>query len=130
MEIVAKKENLLISWILWQFFEMPKFLFEIWSNYFSFAFNLFSLPLLIKTFFSPWRKYKWNYPIGFDIVEFFNTIISNTISRFLGAFMRSILIIFGIGFQFFIAIIGFIILTVWMLFPLIIISGFLFILFF
>src|SRR5271157_4347928 len=98
MEKVSE-QNILIGWFVWQFYQMPKFLFGVWNNYFMFATNYFSLPLLLKTFFSPWRRYKWNYPKGFDVAEFFNTLISNTVSRILGAAMRIVLIIMGICLQ-------------------------------
>jgi hypothetical protein len=127
MEKVAK-EGILISWFLWQFYEMPKFLFEVWNNYFVFATNLFSVPLLLKTLFSPWRKYKWQYPRGFDIGEFFSTLISNFFSRILGAMMRIVLITVGILFQIFVAIAGLIIFLGWLLIPFIVILGFLFVL--
>ena len=117
------KENIFITWFLWQFFEVPKFLFKIWNNYFIFATNLFSVPLLLKTFFAPWRRYKWRYPRGFDLVEFLNTFISNIFSRIIGVIMRIALIIVGIIFQIFVAIAGLIIFAGWLLVPFIIIIG-------
>jgi len=124
----AKENNIFIEWFLWQFFEMPGFLLEIWKNYLMFATNLFSVPLLLKTFFAPWRKYNWRYPKGFDVVEFFNTLISNIFSRILGAIMRVTLIIAGILFQIFVVVAGFIIFIVWLLAPIVAIAGILFVL--
>lgn len=121
------QQNIFVEWLLWQFYQMPKFLFKVWNNYFMFATNYFSLPLLFKTFFSPWRRYKWSYPKGFDVVEFFNTLISNAVSRILGAMMRIVLIIIGICFQIFVAVAGLIIFLAWLLIPFIIIAGFLFV---
>ena len=121
---ISKRENIFIEWFLWQFYEMPKFLLEVWNNYFMFATNYFSLPLLFKTFFSPWRRYRWKYPKGFDAVEFLNTFISNIFSRILGAIMRTGLIIMGILFQIFTAIAGIIVFIGWILMPFIIITGF------
>jgi hypothetical protein len=125
---VSQKQNIFILWIVWQFYEMPKFLFGVWNNYFIFALNLFSLPLLLKTFFSPWRKYRWQYPRGFDFKEFFYTLFSNLISRILGAIMRTALIIVGILFQIFVVVFGLVIFLGWILLPFIIMFGLLFIL--
>lgn len=125
----SSKQNILIEWLSWQFYEMPKFLFEVWVNYFNFASNLFSLTLLLKTFFSPWRKYNWGYPKGFSLVEFFNTLISNTFSRIIGALMRIVLIVAGIAFQIFVAVAGLIILVGWFLLPFFVIFFILFFLF-
>ena len=124
----AKENNIFIEWFLWQFFEMPRFLLEVWKNYLMFASNIFSLPLLLKTFFAPWRKYNWRYPKGFDAVEFFNTFISNTFSRILGAMMRVVLIIAGILFQIFVVVAGFVVFAGWFLAPIVAIAGILFVL--
>jgi len=123
---MQNKKNIILEWFYWQFYEMPAFLFEVWVNYFNFSVNLFSVPLLLKTFFAPWRKYNWRYPKGFDLVEFSNTLISNIFSRILGAIMRIILIIVGIFFQIFVAVVGAIVLVGWMVIPLIIVLGILF----
>jgi len=106
---------------------MPRFLLGVWKNYILFALNYFSLSILLKSFFAPWRKYKWGYPRGFDIGEFFSTFISNAFSRFLGALMRIVLIVVGVFFQIFVVFAGLIIFLLWMLVPLIIITGFLFV---
>jgi len=119
-----------LLWFFWQFYEAPRFLLQIWKNYLMFAANLFSLPLLLKTFFAPWRRYNWRYPKGFDIAEFFNTFISNTFSRILGALVRIVLIIIGILFQILVIITGLVIFIGWILVPFIIIFGILFVLLF
>ena len=124
----AKENNIFIEWLMWQFYEMPKFLLEVWKNYLVFAANLFSLSLLLKTFFAPWHKYNWKYPKFFDIKEFFNTLISNAFSRILGATVRIVLIIIGILFQIFVVIAGFIIFIGWLLLPVGVVAGILFVL--
>jgi len=123
MEISEKRENIIIMWLWWHFYEMPKFLFSVWLNYILFGLDYFSIPLLSKTLFSPWRKYNWVYPRGFDIKEFFNTLISNTFSRVLGSMCRMVLIIIGALSQVFIFIAGIVFIVLWLLIPFIIISG-------
>ena len=125
-----REQNILLLWLNWHFYEMPKFLFGVWTNYVSFALNYFSLPILIKSIFSPWRRYRWVYPKSFDIAEFFNTLISNIFSRFLGALMRIVLIVVGVIFQLFVILAGIIILLFWVLIPFFIIMGFLFFFFY
>lgn len=126
----SKKEGVISLWMLWQFYEMPRFLLQVWQNYMMFATNFFSVPLLLKTFFSPWRRYNWRYPRGFDLVEFFNTLISNIFSRILGASMRIVLIIIGVLLQIFVAIAGLIVFVGWILIPFAVIAGLLFVLIF
>ncbi len=119
------EQNIFVIWFLWHFYEMPKFLFSAWKNYLRFGLDYFSISLLFKTLFSPWRRYRWRYSKGFDIVEFFNTLISNFFSRILGAVCRVVLIIIGIIFQIFIFIAGILVILFWLFIPLIIILGFL-----
>ena len=120
-------KNIISLWLSWQFFEMPKFLLGVWKNYILFALNYFSLLLLLKSLFSPWRRYRWRYPKGFNIGEFFNTLISNAASRLLGAMVRVVLIAVGIVFQVFVILAGLVVFLFWMLLPFIILVGFLFI---
>lgn len=93
----------------------------------AYAANFFSIGLLLRTFFAPWRRYNWRYPKGFDIVEFFNALISNFVSRILGVSMRIVLIIMGVFFQIFVALAGLVIFVFWIASPFIVISGLLFV---
>lgn len=124
------KQNILLVWFYWHFYEMPKFLLGVWKNYILFALNYFSLPIILKSFFSPWRRYRWNYPKAFDITEFFSTFISNTFSRFIGVLIRIILIAIGIIFQIFVILAGLILFLFWILIPFIILFGILFVFFY
>lgn len=127
MTETSKKDNIFSLWFSWQFYEMPKFLLSAWNNYLNFVSNVFSVGLLLKTFFAPWRKYNWSYPKGLDIIGFLNTFISNVFSRILGAMMRIVLIVAGILFQIFVILAGLIIFIAWLLIPFIVIAGFLFV---
>lgn len=122
-----KRQNIFSEWFVWHFSEMPKFLLEVWKNYILFAVNYFSLLLLLKSLFAPWRRYIWRYPKGLDVGEFFSTLISNVFSRFMGALMRIVLIIAGILFQVFVFLAGLVAFLFWILTPVIIVVGFLFI---
>jgi len=123
----AGRKNIILLWFFWHFYEMPEFLLGVWKNYILFALNYFSLPLLLKSLFAPWRKYKWNYPKGLNIAEFFNTLISNAFSRMLGAIMRLVLIITGILFQIFVIFAGLAIFLFWIFIPFIVIAGLIFV---
>lgn len=123
----SQKQNILYVWTVWHFYEMPIFLLEVWKNYIMFALNYFSIPALLKSAFAPWRKYRWQYPKTLNVYEFFNTLISNTLSRLLGALMRVVLIFVGVAFQIFIAFAGLIIFILWVSIPLIVVAGILFI---
>ncbi|OGZ67731.1 MAG: hypothetical protein A3D35_03685 [Candidatus Staskawiczbacteria bacterium RIFCSPHIGHO2_02_FULL_34_9] len=123
-----KGQNIISSWLTWHFYEMPQFLFFIWRNYLWFSSNFFSIPLLLATLISPWRRYYWRYPKRFDVGEFFSSLISNAFSRLLGFLIRLFLIVFGILCQLIVFIVGLLAIVLWVLVPFILIFFLLFIL--
>lgn len=121
--MMNNNKNIFVDWLVWQFYEMPKFLLLVWKNYILFALNFFSLPTLLKSLFSPWRKYRWNYPKVINLGEFFATLISNTFSRIMGVIMRVVLIFVGAVFQVFVILAGLVAFILWLMVPFIIILG-------
>jgi len=117
------KENIFWQLIYWQFFDIPKNILKAWKNFLRFGFFYFSIPLLLKTLFSPWRRYVWFYPRGFDIGKYLEVWISNLMSRIIGAIMRIFLIIFGVIYEIFILLLGSFIFLIWFFLPLILIFG-------
>ena len=72
-------------------------IFHIWRNITTFLFYFFSIPILIRTFFSPWKRLHADRETeGFDLVDSLSTGFVNLIMRFVGALMRSMLIIIGL----------------------------------
>ncbi|MFQ6049986.1 MAG: hypothetical protein ACE5J0_03060 [Candidatus Paceibacterales bacterium] len=120
---ISQKQNIFWQYLSWQFFKMPRDILRGWKNFLKFGLNYFSVFLLIKTFFSPWRRYRWTYPRGLDIGKYFETFFSNLISRILGAILRFPLIIVGCLAEIFIFFAGFIVFLGWLLLPLILILG-------
>ena len=115
--------NIVGLWIQWYFFEMPQEILQGWRNFLSFGLNFFSIPLLLKTLFSHWKKYYWVRGRGFDIGEYFSVLFSNLMSRFLGALVRIVLIIVGLVFEAFIFVCGAILFVGWFVLPILLISG-------
>ncbi len=123
---ISQKQNIFFQWLIWQFLDVPKGILAGWKNFLKFGFNYFSLFLLIKTLFSPWHKYTWAYPKGFDIGKYFEVFFSNLISRILGAVLRIFLIIIGILVEISLIFAGAIVLMVWLALPAILIAGLIF----
>jgi len=118
--------NIVVSFIYWHFIERSRSLLQVWRNFLFFSANFFSTPLLLKTLFSPWRRYNWSYPRGFDVGKYFETIISNIFSRIVGAICRSAMIIAGTIFQVFVLVAGVIIFLGWLFLPVLVLAGLLF----
>lgn len=114
------KKSLFLLWIKWQFWEVPRFLLQAWGNFLRFVLEYFSVPLLIKTFFAPWRKYKWEHPRGFDVAGHLEAFFSNMISKTIGAICRSFLILVGIIVEILTLLIGGVVFLSWLVLPLVI----------
>lgn len=126
MEEVVKKHTILAQYLDWYLRDQPKLIFKIWKNFLKFNLEYFSVPLLIKTFFSPWRKYTWSYGRGFDSKRYLEAFLSNSISRVLGAILRFFLILIGVFLEILIFVIGLTVLIGWILLPLILLGGLIF----
>lgn len=123
MTEISKKQNIFFQWLSWQFFEVPVNILKAWKNFLLFNLNYFSLSLLLKTFFSPWRKYRWSYGKGFDIERYLEAFFSNLISRLFGAILRTILIFIGVGAEVLIFFIGLFVFLSWIVLPAFLIIG-------
>jgi hypothetical protein len=120
---VAKKTNIFFQWLFWQFFEVSGNILKAWRSFLLFNLNYFSIPLLLKTFFSHWRKYRWSYGKGFDIKRYLEAFFSNLISRILGAIVRFFLIFIGLLAEIFVIFAGAIIFLSWLVLPALLIFG-------
>jgi hypothetical protein len=118
--------NIFLLYLSWHFLEAPKNILTAWRNFLKFCLNYFSIPLLVRTLFSPWHKYFWSYPRGFYPGKYLEVFISNLISRVIGAITRIFLIIFGILAEIFIVFAGIIILFGWLILPALLIAGLIF----
>ena len=109
--------NIFFQYLKWQFFEQPKKIIQAWENFLSFDLYYFSIPILLKTLFAPWRRYSWSYGRGFNPSRYLQVFISNTFSRILGFTFRLLLIIIGIFTEIFIMLAGGLILIAWLVLP-------------
>jgi hypothetical protein len=116
------KQSILIQYFQWHFTKMPKEILRIWKNYLRFYSYFFSIPLLLKTYFSPWRKYAWSYGRGLNLKRYAEAFVSNMFSRIIGAMMRTFLILIGLIFELFVLIIGSCIFLIWIFAPIVIIG--------
>ena len=86
----------------------------------DFIWFYFSIIFLLKTLFSPWKKdisfATWR---GLHPVLFIKNALNNIISRLLGMIVRSLVIMAGILFEFFLVVGGFLGLVCWIFFPLV-----------
>lgn len=126
MEEAAKKHTIFTQYLDWYLRDQPRIILKVWKNLLCFNLEYFSIPLLIKTFFSPWRKYAWLYGRGFNFGRYLEAFVSNLIFRALGAVLRFFLILIGIFLEILIILGGIVVLIGWFLLPIILIAALIF----
>jgi len=119
-------KNMFSQWLVWHFLEVPKNILRIFKGFLLFNFSYFSVPFLLKTFFTPWRKYKESYGRGFDLKRYLEAFIFNSTSRILGAIVRTVIILIGLIFEVFIFIAGIAVFLIWIFLPILLIISFYF----
>jgi ATP-dependent Clp protease ATP-binding subunit ClpC len=111
----------------WYYNEAIYELLEIWKNFLLFVVRHFSLVKLVKTLLSPWRRdvsgKNWR---GFHPILSLQILIGNAISCFIGAIVRSCVILAGLFMLLFVVIVGFAANVVWIVFPSLIFGFFLY----
>jgi len=115
--------SIFLQGLIWQFFDMPKAILKSWKNFLLFNLNYFSVPILLKTFFSHWRKYHYPYGRIFEAWENIGTFIFNMMSRIIGAILRTVFIVLGLAIEILIILIGIIIFLGWLVLPFFLIFG-------
>lgn len=121
--ITSPLKNIVIQYLIWHFYEMSVNILKGWRNFLVFNLNYFSIPLLLKTLFSHWRRYRYSYGRGFDFKRYAEVFSFNMISRVIGAIMRSFLIIIGLLVEIFILLCGAIIFLGWLVLPILLLLG-------
>ena len=106
----------LVFW-RWYYGEAVKDILTGWRNYIIFSLNYFSIPLLLRTLFSPWRRDITKKPRGLDVQRIFEYVAFNSISRGLGFLVRFFTIIAGIIFSLVVVISGFVFFVIWLILP-------------
>jgi len=120
----SKKQNLFSAFLVWHFNTATKELLRAWKNFLAFGIHYFPVKELFKTLFSHWRRSADSYGKGLDVSRWVKAFLGNTISRVLGAFIRTVIIIVGIVFEVFIFFAGLLFLLIWVCLPVLIVIGF------
>lgn len=119
-------QNIFIKYLVWHFFDTSKGILRAWQNCLRFNLNHWSVPLLLKTWFSPWRRYQYSYGKGFDFGKYFEVFTFNMASRIIGAIMRSVLIVIGLLMEILVFFLGAAVLLTWLVLPFLILFSFIY----
>lgn len=118
--------SIFLQALIWQFFDVPKAILKAWQDFLWFNLNYFSVPTLLKTYFSHWRRYRYPYGRAFEFWKNIETLVFNMMSRIIGAMLRTVFIIIGLAIEILIILIGMIIFLGWLVLPFFLIFGLIF----
>jgi hypothetical protein len=115
---IKRSANLFSLFLSWYFLYIPQKLLERIKNLIRFGGYFFSVSLILKTFFSPWKRLQDYYSGSIlDIRRYFETLLGNLISRVIGMVLRFFLLVAFILFEILVTTFGMIILAFWFLAP-------------
>jgi len=106
-----------MSYIDWHYFEIWPRLITYWRNISLFPFYFFSVPLHLKTLFSPWRRQLTHKKPGFHFDDVLGVIFFNLTSRVIGILLRLSLILYGLIFTFILFFLAAVPVILWVLLP-------------
>ena len=111
-------------YLLWHYSRAFLEIFHVWLNLLGFVVQFFSIPQLLRSWFSPWKRItetrgeKWNLEdlAGFIIIGFF--------SRIIGFILRTIVLALGFICLFIVVAAGLVTYIFWTIAPMVIIITF------
>ena len=107
-----------MEFLTWHYRKGLQFYVESWSGSLNWVIHYFSLTLLLKTLFSPWKRLIIvDKSAGFNLQQAFQVFSFNLVSRGIGAVVRIILFCVGLVFILFTLLGGISGLLFWIAFP-------------
>lgn len=110
----------MITYIYWWYLEEPAYLWKISMNVFIKTFYTFSIPLLLRTLFDPWKR-DVSSAENASIQTLYQLWLNNLISRFIGFFIRLMTIFTGLLISTVVLIIELVFIFAWFAMPIIVI---------
>jgi hypothetical protein len=113
-----------LSYLGWHYTLALQDLAGIYRNILRFVYHFFSLPVLVRTIFAPWRRLGEAYPSGMlDISGKLAAFFINSMMRLVGAIIRLWMILFGSLVWLLAAILGLVTFVLWLVLPPLLILG-------
>lgn len=114
--------SIIHDYFIWHYGRAWFELWGVWRNYMWFVVHFFSIPQLMRSWLSPFKRITENRGQKFSGEDIAAYIIINLLSRFVGAIARTAIILLGIIALMITIAVGFLIYTLWMILPIIIIG--------
>ena len=117
------------EYVLWHYGQAIADIVEVWRNFFWFGYHFFSMPLLLKTLFSPFRRLREKGGNLLHLEILFENILANIIGRIVGFLLRSFVFALGVFYMILASAAFVIALILWIMLPfliMILLSGIIF----
>ena len=105
------------SYLMWHYTSAIKDFLKVSGNFVWFFYHFFSIPVLVETFFSPFKRMGEQYKKGFDIGAFLGTFVVNTLMRIVGVISRTLVIGVGIVTIILVVTLSLALFGVWLILP-------------
>ncbi len=104
------------EYVGWHYGKALSEFIEVWKNIIWFLYHFFSMPLLVRTLFSPYRRLEVHERhIGLE--ERMSNLVANTLMRLLGFVLRTFMLTLGAVVMIATACAGIAAFTLWFLAP-------------
>lgn len=113
---------ILHHYLLWHYSRAYIEWFNVWTNLLWFVVNFFSIPQLIRSWFSPWKRMTEERTKAWDFEDFAGTILINLLSRIIGAMLRTVVIAMGLVALAFMMAFGVLVYALWLIAPILILA--------
>ncbi len=95
-----------VDYFIWHYSMAIKDIIGICRNFIWFIYNFFSVSVVLRSFFSPWKRLNEQYEKGSGLEGIFSAFIVNTMMRIVGMIIRGVTLLiaglalfFGISFS-------------------------------
>jgi len=117
-----KLAKLAPAYILWHYTRGLVDCIKLGFGFVLFFFHFFSIPILLRTFFTPWQKLEEKYSKDLDPKKFFSALIINILMRTVGAIIRLLTIIVGLVSVLSASVLAIFVFLFWLVLPILIVA--------
>lgn len=123
MSEVYDREPLFFAYAKWHYGQGLRELFGVAGNFLWFVAHFFSFKLLLKTWFSPWKRLGEKYEGGFNFEALASVIVVNTLMRIVGFITRTIVLCVGLLSYLFVLALSLLVILIWLLAPAVVLGS-------
>jgi len=108
---------ILPSYFTWHYSRSLTDYLRLWMRMLWFVVHVFSMPFLLATLFSPWRRMDEKYPRQLDLGAWGEVLVVNLLMRLVGFVVRMAVFVFGVLALVFVLISGAVGFVIWLAAP-------------